>query len=386
MKVLAFTPQYLPVLGGIEIFVDALSEALRRRSIETVVVTARDHRYQLPIRDIVNNTVVHRLDFLRALQLGGATGPLEVLHQLLKVVEAERPDLLHVHSTLCSAPWYVERLLRKLVFRPPLIATEHTLLQASECLEVVRRLLLRADALVGVSRSVLQSVVELTGREGHSMVIYNGVPEIGRENDAPVRADHAGLKHRLICVGRLQHEKGFDLAISALATVRSMGFDAELTVIGDGDDRDLLRQAAVDHAIAGHISFKGALDHASTLAAIAGSSLVLIPSRPREGFSLVAVEAAHSGVPRIASRVGGLEETIDDGVSGLLVGPDSADALAAAIIELLSNEQYARTLSANARRIAREKFSLDACVEAYVKLYQCLEDRTSKAKVYALHS
>src|SRR5271165_1678629 len=138
MKVLAFTPQYLPVLGGIEIFVDALSEALRRRSIETVVVTARDHRYQLPIRDIVNNTVVHRLDFLRALQLGGATGPLEVLHQLLKVVEAERPDLLHVHSTLCSAPWYVERLLRKLVFRPPLIATEHTLLQASECLEVVR--------------------------------------------------------------------------------------------------------------------------------------------------------------------------------------------------------------------------------------------------------
>jgi glycogen(starch) synthase len=376
MKVLAFTPQYLPVLGGIEIFVDELSEALRHRSIETVVVTARDHRNQLPVRDIVNNTIVHRLDFLRALQLGGATGPLEILHQLVKLVEAERPDLLHVHSALCSAPWYVHRLLRKLAFRLPFIVTEHTLLQPSECLEVVRRLLLRADALTGVSRSVLQSVIELTGREGHSTVIYNGVQGIGREDDVPVRSDRAGLKHRLICVGRLQHEKGFDLAIAALAKVRSMGFDAELTVIGDGDDRDFLRQAAVDHAIAGHISFKGALDHASTLAAMASSSLVLIPSRPREGFSLVAVEAAHSGVPRIASRVGGLEETIEDGVSGLLVAPDSADGLASAIIELLSNEQYARTLSANARRIACEKFSMDTCVEAYVELYRCFEDRT----------
>jgi glycosyltransferase involved in cell wall biosynthesis len=150
-----------------------------------------------------------------------------------------------------------------------------------------------------------------------------------------------------------------------------MGFDAELTVIGDGDDRDLLRQAAVDHAIAGHVSFKGALDHGSTLAAIAGSSLVLIPSRPREGFSLVAMEAAHSGVPRIASRVGGLRETIEDGVSGLLVEPDSTDSLASAIIELLSNEQHARTLGANARRIAREKFGMDSCVRAYVKLYRC---------------
>lgn len=373
MKVLAFTPQYLPIVGGIEIFVDCLSEALRDHSIEMVIVTARDDRRQLPERDIVNNTVVHRLDFVRALQLGGATGPLKVLHQLFKVVDAEQPDLLHVHSALCSAPWYVDRLLRKLAFRLPFIVTEHTLLQPSECLEVVRRLLLGANALTGVSRSVLQSVLKLTGREGQSTVIYNGVREIGREKDVPVRVDCAKPRHRLICVGRLQHEKGFDLAIGALAKVRSRGVDAELTVVGDGDDRDVLQQAAVKHAVAGHVTFKGALDHASTLAAIAGSSLILIPSRPREGFSLVAVEAAYFGVPRIASRVGGLEETIEDGVSGVLVTPDCADALASAIIELLSDEQHARTLGANARRIARDKFSMDTCVAAYVKLYRFLK-------------
>ena len=370
MKVLAFTPQYLPVVGGIEIFVDVLSQSLRRRSIETVVVTSCDRRKQLPERDVINGAVVYRLDFIRALQLGGAIGPLEVLHQLLRIVETEQPDLLHMHSALCSAPWYLERLLRKLTSGLPLIVTEHTLLQPSECLDVVRRLLLKADAVTGVSRSVLQSVIELTGRTGQSVVIYNGVGERDPGTDVLARADRTTSRHRLICVGRLEREKGFDLAIAALAKVRSTGFDAELTVIGDGEDRDFLLQAAMDHAIKNHVNFKGALDHASTLSAIAGSSLVLIPSRPREGFSLVAVEAARSGIPRVGTRVGGLEETIEDGVSGLLVAPDSADDLAAAVITLLSNDDRAREFSANARRISREKFSLDTCVQAYLELYQ----------------
>jgi glycogen(starch) synthase len=301
MKVLAFTPQYLPIVGGIEIFVDLLSQSLRQRSIETVVVTTCDRRKQLPERDVVNGAFVYRLDFIRALQLGGAIGPLEVLHRLLRIVETEQPDLLHMHSALCSAPWYLERLLRKLDFRLPLIVTEHTLLQPSECLEVVRRLLLKADAVSAVSRSVLRSVIELTGRKGRSTVIYNGVGERDHETDVLARADRTISRHRLICVGRLEREKGFDLAIAALAKVRFTGLDVELMVIGDGEDRDFLLQVAMDHAITDHVNFTGALDHVSTLAAIAASSLVLIPSRPREGFSLVAVEAARSGVPRVGA-------------------------------------------------------------------------------------
>jgi glycogen synthase len=356
-----------------------LSQSLRQRSIETVVVTTCDRRKQLPERDVVNGAFVYRLDFIRALQLGGAIGPLEVLHRLLRIVETEQPDLLHMHSALCSAPWYLERLLRKLDFRLPLIVTEHTLLQPSECLEVVRRLLLKADAVSAVSRSVLRSVIELTGRKGRSTVIYNGVGERDHETDVLARADRTISRHRLICVGRLEREKGFDLAIAALAKVRFTGLDVELMVIGDGEDRDFLLQVAMDHAITDHVNFTGALDHVSTLAAIAASSLVLIPSRPREGFSLVAVEAARSGVPRVATRVGGLEETIEDGVSGLLVAPDSADDLAAAVIELLSNKERARELSANARRISREKFSLDTCVQAYVELYQSVKKNGGSA-------
>jgi glycosyltransferase involved in cell wall biosynthesis len=148
-----------------------------------------------------------------------------------------------------------------------------------------------------------------------------------------------------------------------------------LTIIGQGEFRGTIEKAASDLDIADHVRLMGALDHRSTRKAIAESSLVLIPSRTREGFSLVAAEAAMSGVPCVATRVGGLEETVEHEVSGLLVAPNDPDGLAAAIIALLRDGDRARTFGANARRRAREKFDENTCVERYQELYLDLAHR-----------
>jgi glycogen(starch) synthase len=366
MKVLAVTPQYLPIVGGIEIFVDMLVQPLRLRAVETVVVTDTDTFGRLPERDVVNDTVIHRLDFLKAMQTRGAIGPLEVLQQLSGILAAEQPDLIHMHSAVQPSAWYLDRLFRRLSLKPPFIVTQHGVLEPVDCLKVVRELLLKADALTAVSKAALQSAIQFSNRTAFSTVIYNGI----RTLDDTVGVERTDPGYRLMCVGRLQLEKGFDVAIAALAKVRSQGLDADLTLIGWGRERMSLQKAAVDHAVADHVRFEGVLDRRRTLEAIAGCSLVLIPSRMREGFSLVAAEAALCGVPCVASRVGGLPEVVEDGATGLLVTPDDPDRLASAVIDLLRDPQRLRTLGANARRRAQERFDMDRCVDGYLKLYR----------------
>ena len=169
-------------------------------------------------------------------------------------------------------------------------------------------------------------------------------------------------------------EKGFDLAIVALAAVRRSGFDAELTLIGQGENRKFFVETAAAHGVAEHVRFAGVLDRVETRRAIANSTLVLVPSRTREGFSLVAAEAASCGVPCVAARTGGLPETVEDGVTGVLVPPEDAEALAAAIVGLLGDRAGLRDLGANARRMARGKFDMDRCVESYLNVYRNLMD------------
>jgi glycogen(starch) synthase len=369
MKVLAFTPQYLPSLGGIEILVDMLAQSLRHRSIEKVVVT--DRLGLLPDREVINDTVVHRLDFTRAIQSRDTSGPLKVLHQLVRVFETENPSLIHLHSATQASAWYVDRLIGKLPSRPPLVVTQHGTLEAADRLRIVRELLINADVLTAVSSAVLRSATEFSNRTAFSTVICNGI----RPFDGVVRTHGPHGRHRLTCVGRLQREKGFDIAVAALAKVRSEGLEAELTIIGQGEFRGTIEKAALDLDIADHVRLMGALDHRSTRNAIAESSLVLIPSRTREGFSLVAAEAAISGVPCVATRVGGLGETVEHEVSGLLVAPNDPDDLAAAVIALLRDGDRARAFGANARRRAREKFDQDTCVERYQELYLDLAHR-----------
>src|SRR5262249_45179298 len=118
MKVLAFAPQYLPIVGGIEILIDSLARQFRQRSIETIVVT--DRLGDLPYSEVVNDPPVYRLDFSRAIEARDSAGLLRSMHQLRHVHETESADLLHVHAATQAGAWFIDRLLKKLPSRPPL--------------------------------------------------------------------------------------------------------------------------------------------------------------------------------------------------------------------------------------------------------------------------
>ena len=121
--------------------------------------------------------------------------------------------------------------------------------------------------------------------------------------------------------------------------------------------------------LADRVDFLGLLDDDAMLAEIAAASVVLVPSRIIEGFALVALEAAHLGRPVVATDVGGLSETVIDGVTGLLVPPEDADALATAVDRLLAAPDRAATMG-TAARLAAARFDVDECAGAYTDAYR----------------
>ena len=104
---------------------------------------------------------------------------------------------------------------------------------------------------------------------------------------------------------------------------------------------------------------------------MAESSIQLAPSRtPREGFGLVAAEAASVGTPCIVSDAGGLPETVKDNVTGFVVSNEDVKALGSRIVQILTDGLLWSRLSARSYEHATESFSLAACIDGYAAAYR----------------
>lgn len=128
-----------------------------------------------------------------------------------------------------------------------------------------------------------------------------------------------------MCVGRLAPEKGFDLIIQAVAQLVPHYPQLRLTIVGDGPARAKLQQQTAELNLEASVTFVGGLAPHEVTSYFDQANLVLIPSRWREPFGLVALEAAHRVRPVIDTDVGGLPEVVVDGKTGVLVENENLD-------------------------------------------------------------
>jgi glycogen(starch) synthase len=175
---------------------------------------------------------------------------------------------------------------------------------------------------------------------------------------------------KLLGVGRLIVDKGFDLAIRALALLRRWGVDAGLAIAGRGPEEGNLKALALQLDLSAHVDFLGWVAPDRVPALIDASTIVLMPSRWPEPFGLVALQAAQMGRPAIVSDVGGLPEVVDHGQTGIAVKPDDEHALAIAIQRLSADRGEVRRLGANARRRAIASFDFNTMVDRYESLFR----------------
>ena len=233
-----------------------------------------------------------------------------------------------------------------------------------------------ADAVVFVSRAGLAHFVQRAGgvppRKAH--VIANGVDvaAIGARQDDVRRALLTRLgrpsETMLIgTVGRLDPVKDHATLLQAMQRLRAGGHAADLVLVGDGATREALAARAKSLQIDGHVHFLGMRDDVHSL--LPAFDLFALSSIT-EGYSLALVEAAAAALPIVATRVGGNADIVGDGVTGLLVEPRDAAALADALARLLDDRELRLAMGQAGRAWALEHGSIDAMGRAYDALYQ----------------
>ncbi len=177
---------------------------------------------------------------------------------------------------------------------------------------------------------------------------------------------------RLLCAGRIVDLKGVHTAIEALPEVisRLPDFQVRLTLLGDRQDREYMQRLSDlirAKGLADHVEFLPAIGEDRLFALFQEHDIYLFPSI-YEPFSLTLIHALASGIPTIASNAGGNPEIVRQRETGMVFPKDNAAALAQAIIALAQDAPLRQTVSAGARRAARE-FSFDRMIdhiEAYI--------------------
>jgi glycosyltransferase involved in cell wall biosynthesis len=308
MKVLIYTPAFLPQVGGLEINAAHLASQLAGHGLEIVVVTrtASDRTDDGPYRVVRDPSPWELLRWTRWCDVFLQHNvSLRGLWPLLLV---RRPWVVSHHSWYCRTDGRVAWQDR-----------------------LKRRLLRRAAASIAVSRAVAgdlntPSVVIPNTYRDH---LFRVLPGVARERD-------------LAFLGRLVSDKGLDLLIDALGLLAAKGLRPKLTVIGEGPERPRIEERARQLGVAAQIELTGVRQGEELVRLLNQHRVLVVPSRYREPFGIVALEGIACGCLVVGSEGGGLKDAI--GPCGLTFPNGDVAALAAALERALADPELARTL------------------------------------------
>ena len=187
----------------------------------------------------------------------------------------------------------------------------------------------------------------------------------------PLAPPRQGPGFVVLCVARLAAQKGLDVLLSAVKLLADGGTDVQLVLVGDGPMRDRLTRRAERLGIKGRVVLEGAVGQDEMAAYYAGADVFCLPSFA-EGVPVVLMEAMASGRAVVATRVAGVPELVEDGVSGLLVAPGNAEELAAALQRLASSPEERESMGLAGRRKVVEEFDAEKCAAQVAQLFRIL--------------
>jgi glycosyltransferase involved in cell wall biosynthesis len=377
MRILFWTREFWPGIGGVEVLGAKLLPALQQRGYDFIVVTPSKEGgvpdenfykgvpvYRFPFRDPENYSDVNRLIRLR--------------EKIAKLKKAFAPDLIHLNSLDVGDFFH---LTTRRVHACSSLVTLHGDWPrlAGKGNSLAEQTLRSADWVTTCSEAILrrarEAVPEILLK---SAVVYNG-REIPAIEPTPLLFDLPVV----LCIGRLVNEKGFDLVVHAFASVLKSLPQARLIIAGDGPARSDLERQVVQSGLQAAVKFTGWVEPDAVAELLNASTLVVVPSRWEEPFCLVALEAALMKRAVVATRTGGLPEVVVDRETGILVEKENSAALAEAIISLLTHSDVTAKMGRAAMARAREMFAWPRFVETYDALYRSLITQGNAQRVFS---
>ena len=367
MKILYFTPLFFPNIGGMETLAMNALPRLQEKGYQFTILTSLSSQASTPF-DEFEGIPIYRLPMINSLQQHDLKAMIKTRQNVAKIKREFKPDLIHINFGGIPVGYFHISTLH--ANPAPTLMTIHTSIKhmAVDKDALVGKLLRIADWITTVSQAMREDIISrMPSVSPQLSMIHNGVPTpslapLPLNFDAPT----------LLCFGRIVSEKGFDLAIDALVHLIPEFPTIMLIIAGTGPELTTLKAQAKELGIKEHVIFTGRVKPQSMPALINQVTVVIIPSRWREPFGLVAIEAALMARPVIATNVGGLSEVIFDGRTGILVEKDNSAALANAIQYLLNQPTLASKMGLTGKENAEKNFSMNAYINTYDKLYQKL--------------
>jgi glycosyltransferase involved in cell wall biosynthesis len=368
MRVLHVGKYYPPVPGGMERVLQLLCERERLHVDSRVLVAGLE---RVTRREVRNGVPVTRAGSLARIgsvglcprlpvELRRARPDLTVVHEpnpialVSDFLTGQRgPLVVYFHSEVVRAEWKY-----RLLYRP-----------------FLRRVLDRAARIIVASPSMAEQAEQLAGYRHKCAVIPYGIDAMPLADTPAVRARACAIRRELgtpllLFVGRLVPYKGVDVLLRAIATL-----DARLVVVGDGPMRVALEaQSAVVGA--GRVAFAGSVPDRELSALYHACDVFVLPSVTRaEAFGMVQVEAMACGKPVVSTALpSGVPWVNQHAVTGFVVPPGDAGALAGAIRALLADDSLRARLGTAGRARVASEFTATRMAERTVALYRDVLD------------
>ena len=374
MKIAQVVSTYPPYRGGMGSVAHEYTERLRAHGHHVHVFTPRYHRLLEE-----DPKYIHRIP--SPLHIGNA-GVVPSLATRLKGF-----DVIHLHYPFFGGaePVIIRKWIR---YHQPLVVTYHMDVVGTgikgRLFDLHRRLLFpwimnRADRILVSSQTYADTsaLQKLSPSIREKIAIHPFGVDVKRffPGKEPEMRTRLGLQEDvpvILFLGTLDRPhyfKGLAVLIESLSALRHLSW--QCLVVGDGDLRPFYERLTQEKNLWGRIHFMGQVSEEEKPQYFRAADMHVFPSIDRsEAFGLVALEAAASGLPTIASNLPGVNVVVQDPQTGMLITPDQPEELQKALMRLLQDRGLREAMGSAARERAEEFFSWEACLSPLEALYE----------------
>ncbi|MFH1770947.1 MAG: glycosyltransferase family 4 protein [archaeon] len=373
MKIAMLIPSFPPINGGAEIGAFELCKELVKKGHQVTVLTPRiKHSFKKK----------ETLDKVNIIRFKSGKGPFNVLYSYIyvgRLLKKIKPDFLNIQYILPSGlggVYWAKKL------KIPVITTligwdvyDPHIKVPSVLNPFIKRALKRSD-WVATSSTFVKNIVHKKFDIEKVQVITYGIDtdRFNPQNDGKDVRKKYGVKDDEVLISTIQRldvRKGIQYFIKAIPLIIKQVKKEKIKfmIVGDGPERDNLKQEAKKQGLQDKIIFTGNIPNAEVTKYYAACDIFAFHSL-HEGFGIVLIEALSTGKPVVTTIAGGTTDIVEDGVNGFLVKPKRPKDFADRVVRLVEDEKLRQKFGENGRKKAVDQFIWSKIADKYLKTYE----------------
>jgi L-malate glycosyltransferase len=328
------------------------------------VLSLRDAGHKVDLITMIKD-VNHDIGGI-GLQTGSRINYLAKISALRKLVRQLNPEIFHTHQAssygfLASFINHPKKILSVWGDDVVVVPNKNFLYKA-----MIKRSLLAAHRITATSKFLKSTVLNLVKLSSEVVVIPFGI-------DLNIYCQTIRHPQPVVKIGIVKWLKpkyGIDILIHAFDKILKAGYKAELIIAGLGPFESKYKQLVRDLGLNDKITFLGLIEQSEVLKLLESIEIFAMPSITNgESFGVAALEASATGLPVVATRVGGVPEVVKDGITGIMVDPGNINQLAAAIIRLIENPAQRAKMGQAGRNFVEQNYRWEENLRSMEKLY-----------------